>query len=96
MHDCRSGLRKKYLEDTPLCIALSRLIDKQEEWRNELKIAPYLITQALYTIYDRPVIVLVDEYEAPLNHALQHGYISAASNFFGNMFSRLLKVREFL
>ena len=75
---------------------LCQLIDEQGDWLGLLESAPFLISQALHLIYGRRAIVLVDEYEAPLDHALEHGYLTFASDFFGNMFSRLLKVSDLL
>ena len=37
------------------------------------------------------VIVLVDEYDAPLNHAFRQGYYEQASSFFGSFYSQALK-----
>ena len=63
---------------------------------NALLRAPLEISHALHVIYGRRPIILVDEYEAPLNAALEHNYLSDASDFFGNMFSLLLKVSDLL
>ena len=63
---------------------------------NALLSAPLEISHALHVIYGRRPIILVDEYEAPLNAALEHNYLSDASDFFGNMFSLLLKVSDLL
>jgi hypothetical protein len=32
------------------------------------------LTQVLHTLSNRPVILLVDEYDTPTSHAVQHGY----------------------
>jgi Predicted AAA-ATPase len=37
------------------------------------------------------VILLVDEYDAPLTHAFQKGFFDRASEFFGNFYSNGLK-----
>ena len=37
------------------------------------------------------VIVLVDEYESPLNHAFREGYYDEACEFFGSFYSQALK-----
>ena len=93
---CRDQLKHESLVDTSLYSSLCELTDRQGNWLWNLKSAPFLITQALHLIYGRRSIVLVDEYEVPLDHALEHGYLPSASNFFGNMFSRLLKVSDLL
>ena len=41
--------------------------------------------------YKRRVMVLVDEYDAPLNHAFRKGYYDQASSFFGSFYSQALK-----
>jgi hypothetical protein len=93
---CRDELKLKNMEGTSLYSDLCQLIDQQGNWLGLLESAPFLITEALHRIYGRPAVVLVDEYEAPLDHALEYGYLPSASIFFGNMFSRLLKVSDLL
>jgi hypothetical protein len=87
MQFCRDQLKHSALHES-----LCQLIDQQRNWLDLLGSAPFLITEALHTIYGRRAIVLVDEYEAPLNDALDHDYLSPASSFFRRMYSLLLKV----
>jgi Predicted AAA-ATPase len=42
------------------------------------------------------VIVLIDEYDAPLNHAFQKGFYDSASEFFGFFYSNSLKSNDAL
>jgi hypothetical protein len=91
MQICRDQLKSGALHEN-----LCKLIDQQGNWLQMLESAPFFITQALHTIYGRRPIVLIDEYEAPLNDALEHHYLAEASDFFGRIFSLLLKVSEFL
>lgn len=47
--------------------------------------------RALHLVCLKKVIVLVDEFDAPLNYAFRHGYYDCASRFFGQMFSFAFK-----
>jgi len=38
-------------------------------------------------------IILIDEYDCPMNNAYQNGYFKEANAFFGTLYSSLLKVR---
>lgn len=49
------------------------------------------LTESLYEKFGKRVIVLVDEYDAPLNHAFRKGYYDQASSFFGSFYSQALK-----
>jgi hypothetical protein len=49
------------------------------------------LTSNLNKKYKNRVIVLVDEYDAPLNHAFRKGYYDQASSFFGSFYSQALK-----
>jgi hypothetical protein len=93
---CCDQLKAQNHGDTQLYRKVCKLIDRQENWLELLESAPFIITQALHIIYGRRAIILVDEYEAPLDHALEHRYLSDASDFFGRMFTTLLKVSESL
>jgi len=91
---CRTDLKNNGLTDHPVYSTLCDLTEKGDDWGHSMWHAPKSITEALHTIYGKKVVVLVDEYEAPLNDALTHGYLSEASEFFGRLFSVLLKVRN--
>ena len=47
----------------------------------------YEIMEALYKKFGMRIIVLVDEYDAPLNHAHRHNFYKEASEFLGRFFS---------
>jgi hypothetical protein len=96
MQLCCDQLKHRNLDGTPLYKSLSQIIDLQRNGFQLVKYAPLFITEALHIIYGQPAIVLIDEYEAPLNRAIEHKYLSPASNFFGKVFSLLLKVGKFL
>jgi hypothetical protein len=49
------------------------------------------LTSRLFKKIKKRVIVLIDEYDAPLNHAFQNGFFDRASEFFGSFYSNGLK-----
>lgn len=49
------------------------------------------LTNALFERFNQKVIVLIDEYDSPLNTAFLHGYYDDASKFFGSFYSWGLK-----
>jgi Predicted AAA-ATPase/PD-(D/E)XK nuclease superfamily len=49
------------------------------------------LTSCLYKKFKKRVIVLIDEYDAPLNHAFQMGFYDSALTFFGSFYSNGLK-----
>ena len=55
--------------------------------RNSLEI----LAAAMYKIYGKKVILLFDEYDAPLNDAFLSGFYEEASRFFDGFFSSVLK-----
>jgi hypothetical protein len=55
-----------------------------------------LLIRLLYRRVGKRVIVLIDEYDAPLNHAFRGGFFDVASEFFASFFSFALKDNEFL
>ena len=54
------------------------------------------IMRCLYKVYGKRIVVLVDEYDSPLNHAFRHGYYESASKFFGTFYSFALKSNDAL
>ena len=49
------------------------------------------LIKSLYKKHKKKVILLIDEYDAPLNHAFRKGYYEKASEFFGAFYSDALK-----
>lgn len=62
----------------------------------DLKISLRVITNALYTYYQQKVIVLIDEYDVPLQSAYQNDYYEEMVDFLRNVFSSALKTNDAL
>ncbi len=62
----------------------------------DLKILLRVITNALYTYYQQKVIVLIDEYDVPLQAAYQNNYYEEMVEFLRSVFSSALKTNDAL
>lgn len=62
----------------------------------DLKISLRVITNALYTYYHQKVIVLIDEYDVPLQAAYQNNYYEEMVEFLRSVFSSTLKTNDAL
>lgn len=62
----------------------------------DLKISLRIITNALYTYYQQKVIVLIDEYDVPLQAAYQNNYYEEMVEFLKSVFSSALKTNDAL
>lgn len=62
----------------------------------DLKISLRVITNALYTYYHQKVIVLIDEYDVPLQAAYQNNYYEEMVEFLRSVFSSALKTNDAL
>lgn len=56
-----------------------------------IKRALLALTFAVHRKYQKRVILLIDEYDTPLNHARLHGFLREASGFMGTIYSAALK-----
>jgi Predicted AAA-ATPase len=54
------------------------------------------LSAALYDKHGKEVIILIDEFDTPLNEAYRHGYYEEASKFFSTFYSAGLKGNKFL
>lgn len=68
------------------------LMENDGNFENSLK---YLAT-FLKEYYNQKVIVLIDEYDAPLVSAYRYGYYKEAKNFFSGFYSSVLKDNDVL
>lgn len=55
-----------------------------------------LLTELLYKYYGQKVILLIDEYDVPLDKAFQHGYYNEMVSLLRGLFGQALKTNEFL
>ena len=54
------------------------------------------ISKYLYRYYGKKVILLIDEYDAPLINAYEKGFYDKAINFFSTFYSSVLKTNDYL
>lgn len=50
----------------------------------------------LQHVYAKPVVILIDEYDAPLQHAWENGYYKEAIEFYRGMYNVAFKENEYL
>jgi Predicted AAA-ATPase/PD-(D/E)XK nuclease superfamily len=62
----------------------------------DYKFALKFLSAALYEKHGTEVIILIDEFDAPLNDAYRHGYYEEASKFFSAFYSAGLKGNHYL
>ena len=55
-----------------------------------------MLSSLLYQHYGQKVILLIDEYDVPLDKAFQHGYYKEMVALIRSLFSRALKTNDFL
>ena len=66
--------------------------DTREDVRDSLK----MLSGLLYGYYGRKVILLIDEYDVPLDKAFQHGYYREMTALIRSLFSQALKTNDAL
>ena len=91
----------------PLITKISEFSDLDDELKksiediknievNTTSLALQIFTEAYYKHYGKKVILLIDEYEAPILNAYQNGYINEALQFFSSLYSSALKTNPYL
>ena len=68
------------------------LSGKYEEMADSLR----LLSQMLYQHYDQKAVLLIDEYDVPLDKAFQHGYYKEMVALIRGLFGQALKTNDFL
>ena len=68
------------------------LSGKYEEMADSLR----LLSQMLYQHYDQKAVLLIDEFDVPLDKAFQHGYYKEMVALIRSMFGQALKTNDFL
>lgn len=66
--------------------------DTETDILNSLK----MLSSLLYRHYGQKVILLIDEYDVPLDKAFQHGYYEEMVSLIRGLFGQALKTNEFL
>lgn len=74
---------------------LGNLIHENAD-ESELQLSLKILTQCLYHYFHKKVIILIDEYDVPLQSAYLHGYYDKMVIFLGNVFSSTLKTNDYL
>lgn len=82
--------RKKY-------DAIINLVDGKYSMDVDILISSLqILSQLLYRHYDQKVIILIDEYDVPLDKAFQHGYYQEMVSLIRGLFGQALKTNSFL
>ena len=84
----------KELDEFDLSL-LKKIINKEVELE-ALKSSLKFLTKILYEKYDKKVVVLIDEYDAPLVSAYHNKYYEKAKDFFKTFYSSVLKDNVYL
>ena len=84
----------KELDEFDLSI-LKKIINKEVELEG-LKSSLKFLTKILYEKYNKKVVVLIDEYDAPLVSAYHNKYYEKAKDFFKTFYSSVLKDNAYL
>ena len=76
------------------------LVSLQDSLKSELgtklKFSLKKLSELLYQHYGKKVIILIDEYDVPLDKAFQHGYYKEMVSLIRGLFGETLKTNEFL
>ncbi len=101
----RGLIQELYREHKP-CLLLDKMDDVEKKiFQNflngsvddeQLQTALKFLSEALYKVYGKKVIILIDEYDSPLTAAYTHGYLEAFSDFMRNCLSNVLKDNPYL
>ena len=72
-----------------------RFLDEQDT-REDVQDSLKMLSGLLYGYYERKVILLIDEYDVPLDKAFQHGYYREMTALIRSLFSQALKTNDAL
>ena len=72
-----------------------RFLDEQDT-REDVQDSLKMLSGLLYGYYGRKVILLIDEYDVPLDKAFQHGYYREMTALIRSLFSQALKTNDAL
>lgn len=69
---------------------------KEKETKGDVQESLKTLSALLYQYYSQKVILLIDEYDVPLDKAFQHGYYDEMVSLIRRLFGQALKTNEFL
>ena len=81
--------------DDALKIYLQKII-YEKATQDELAVSLLRLTKMLYQHYGKPVILLIDEYDAPIQHAWEQGFYGECIRFMRQFFGSALKTNSSL
>lgn len=70
--------------------------NQKSELATKLKFSLKKLSELLHQYYGEKVIILIDEYDVPLDKAFQHGYYKEMVSLIRGLFGETLKTNEFL
>lgn len=71
-------------------------MENREVPEKEIPDSLKFLSRVLYTYFGQKVILLIDEYDVPLDKAFQHGYYEEMVSLIRGLFRQALKTNEFL
>ena len=69
---------------------------REQDTLDDVQKSLKMLSSLLYQHYSQKVILLIDEYDVPLDKAFQHGYYKEMAALIRSLFSRALKTNDFL
>ena len=69
---------------------------REQDTPDDVQKSLKMLSGLLYQHYGQKVILLIDEYDVPLDKAFQHGYYKEMAALIRSLFSRALKTNDFL
>ena len=69
---------------------------REQDTLDDVQKSLKMLSSLLYQHYGQKVILLIDEYDVPLDKAFQHGYYKEMAALIRSLFSRALKTNDFL
>ena len=69
---------------------------REQDTLDDVQKSLKMLSSLLYQHYGQKVILLIDEYDVPLDKAFQHGYYKEMAALIRSLFSRSLKTNDFL
>lgn len=71
-------------------------MENREVPEKEIPDSLKFLSRVLYTCFGQKVILMIDEYDVPLDKAFQHGYYEEMVSLIRGLFGQALKTNEFL